>query len=84
MKKFKYLFIGALMLSFSAPVMAQVDKAVLGQVKNVIASKVDVDKQMKGFEKMFKKNPEMLVAIGQVCQGLHPHGRRSCDSGRRW
>ena len=54
------------MLSLSAPVMAQVDKAVLGQVKNVIESKVDVDKQMKGFEKMFKKNPEMLVAIGQV------------------
>jgi len=50
MKKFKYLVIGALMLSFSAPVMAQVDKAALGQVKNVIASKVDVDKQMKGFE----------------------------------
>ena len=66
MKKFKYLVIGALMLSFSAPVMAQVDKAALGQVKNVIASKVDVDKQMKGFEKMFKKNPEMLVAIGQA------------------
>ena len=66
MKKFKYLVIGALMLSFSAPVMAQVDKAALGQVKNIIASKVDVDKQMKGFEKMFKKNPEMLVAIGQA------------------
>lgn len=66
MKKFKYFAIGALMLSVSAPVMAQVDKAVLGQVKNIIASKVDVDKQMKGIVKDFKKNPEMLVAIGQA------------------
>ncbi|MCR5131464.1 MAG: hypothetical protein K6C10_08415 [Prevotella sp.] len=66
MKAIKYFVIGALMLSFSAPVMAQVDKAVLNQVAQIAKSKVDVDKQMKPFLKTYKKNPEMLTAIGHV------------------
>ena len=66
MKKFKYLVVGALMLSLSAPVMAQVDKAVIGQVTNIIASKTDVDKQLKPIVNANKKNPAMLTAIGQA------------------
>ena len=66
MKKFKYLAVGIMALSLSAPAMAQVDQAALGQVKNIIASKVDVDKQMKGIVKEFKKNPAMLTAIGKA------------------
>lgn len=66
MKKFKYLVIGALMLSFGAPAMAQ-DKAVLNQVANIIKSKTEVDKQLKNFVKEYKKDPAMLTAIGHVC-----------------
>ena len=66
MKTLKYLVAGIMALSLSAPAMAQVDQAALGQVKNIIASKVDVDKQMKGIVKEFKKNPAMLTAIGRA------------------
>ena len=66
MKTLKYLVAGIMALSLSAPAMAQVDQAALGQVKNIIASKVDVDKQMKGIVKEFKKNPAMLTAIGKA------------------
>ena len=53
-------------LSLSAPAMAQVDKAVLGQVTNIIASKTDVDKQLKPIVNANKKNPAMLTAIGKA------------------
>ena len=66
MKTLKYLVAGIMALSLSAPAMAQVDQAALGQVKNIIASKVDVDKQIKGIVKEFKKNPAMLTAIGRA------------------
>lgn len=67
MKKFKYLVVGALMLSASASVNAQqVDKAVISQVTNIIASKTDIDKQLKPIISANKKNPAMLTAIGQA------------------
>lgn len=66
MKKFKYFAVGALMLSLSTSVVAQVDKAVIGQVKNIIASKDNVDKQLKPIVGANKKNPAMLTAIGQA------------------
>ena len=66
MKTLKYLVAGIMALSLSAPAMAQVDQAALGQVKNIIASKVDVDKQMKSIVKDYKKNPAMLTAIGRA------------------
>lgn len=53
-------------LSLSAPVMAQVDKTVIGQVTNIIASKTDVDKQLKPIVTANKKNPDMLTAIGRA------------------
>ncbi|MBQ2497617.1 MAG: hypothetical protein II509_03075, partial [Prevotella sp.] len=66
MKKFKYLAVGIMALSLSAPAMAQVDKAVIGQVTNIIASKTDVDKQLKPIVSANKKNPAMLTAIGKA------------------
>ena len=65
MKKLKYLVVGIVALSLSAPAMAQVDQAVIGQVTNIIASKTDVDKQLKPIVNANKKNPEMLTAIGR-------------------
>ena len=53
-------------LSLSAPAMAQVDQAVIGQVKNIIASKDNVDKQLKPIVSANKKNPAMLTAIGRA------------------
>ena len=66
MKKFKYLAVGIMALSLSAPAMAQVDQAAIGQVKNIIASKADVDKQLKPIVSANKKNPAMLTAIGKA------------------
>ena len=54
------------MLSLSAPVMAQVDQAVVKQVSDIIASKDNVDKQLKPIVNANKKNPAMLTAIGQA------------------
>ena len=65
MKAIKYLVIGALMLGFSAPAMAQ-DKAVIDQVTKIIQSKTDVDKQLKPIVNANKKNPAMLTAIGRA------------------
>ena len=65
MKKLKYLVVGIVALSLSAPAMAQVDQAVIGQVTNIIASKTDVDKQLKPIVNANKKNPAMLTAIGR-------------------
>lgn len=66
MKKLKYLAVGIVALSLSAPAMAQVDQAAIGQVKNIIASKADVDKQLKPIVSANKKNPAMLTAIGKA------------------
>ena len=65
MKKLKYLVVGIVALSLSAPAMAQVDQAVIGQVTNIIASKTDGDKQLKPIVNANKKNPAMLTAIGR-------------------
>jgi len=64
----KYVLIGALMLSFSAPAMAQDGtKADIEGVKSLIKSKpADFDKQMKNFYKKNKKNADNLVAFGRA------------------
>ena len=68
MKAIKYLFMGALMIGFSAQSMAQDgSQADVNAVKNIISSKpADLDKQMKPFYKANKKNAENLIAFGRA------------------
>ena len=68
MKAIKYLVMGALMIGFGTPVMAQDgSKADVDAVKKIISSKpADLDKQMKPFYKANRKNPENLLAIGRA------------------
>ena len=68
MKAIKYLFIGALMLSFGAPAVAQDGtKADIDGVKNLIKSQpADFAKQMKAYYGKNKKNAENLVAFGRA------------------
>ena len=72
----KYVLVGALMLGFSAPAMAQQDnKAVVESIAKVIKSNAaDADAQVKDVYKKNKKNPEVLVGIARAV-------RLSC---RRW
>jgi len=66
MKPIKYLLLGALMLSFSAPVAAQDDQPVEA-VKAIIKSGApDAEKQIKAIYKKYKKNPEVVVGIGRA------------------
>lgn len=67
MKAIKYLFVGALTLSFSAPVAAQNDaKAVFDKATEIITSSPNAAKDMKALYKENKKNAEGLVAIGRA------------------
>ena len=68
MKTIKYLFMGALLLSFSTGAVAQDGtKADIDAVKNLIKSNpADLAKQMKAFYGKNKKNPENLVAFGRA------------------
>ena len=66
MKTIKYFVAGVLMLSLSAPMMAQDNKAVLDQVTKIIESKTDVDAQLKPILKANKKNTAVLVGIGRA------------------
>lgn len=67
MKTIKYLFIGAMMLTFAAPATAQDEKAVIDQITNAIKSKpADLNAQVKAVYKKYKKSPAVLVAIGQA------------------
>lgn len=67
MKTLKYLLMGAVMLGFAAPAVAQDNKATIESVAKIIKSKpADLDKQAKDFKKEYKKNPEVLVGIGRA------------------
>jgi tetratricopeptide (TPR) repeat protein len=66
MKAIKYLFLGALTLSFSAPVAAQ-EESPVEAVKALIESNApDAEKQIKSIYKKNKKNPEVVVGIGRA------------------
>ena len=72
MKTIKYLFLGALMLSFSAPVAAQDEaKAAFEKATEIIKSNSPTkEKDMKALYKEYKKNGEALVAIGRAYYDL--------------
>lgn len=67
MKTIKYLLIGALLLGFSAPSMAQNDVAIK-QATQIIksTSPQTVEKALKDIVKANKKNPAVLVGIGHA------------------
>ena len=66
MKTLKYLFLGALTLSFSAPVAAQ-EESPVEAVKAIIKSNApDADKQIKGIYKKNKKDGAVVVGIGRA------------------
>ena len=67
MKTIKYVLMGALLLG-AAPAMAQNDnKAIIDNVTKIIASKApDTQSKVKEIFKANKKNPEVLVGIGQA------------------
>lgn len=66
MKTLKYLFLGALTLSFSAPVAAQ-EESPVEAVKAIIQSNApDAEKQIKGIYKKNKKDAAVVVGIGRA------------------
>ena len=65
MKAIKYVFVGALMLSVCAPVVAQDNKAAIGEATQLVKSKADV-KEIKAFAKKYKKNGEVLTGLARA------------------
>lgn len=65
MKTIKYLFIGAMMLSVSAPVVAQDNKAAIEEAQQLVKSKADA-KEVKSFAKKYKKNGEVLTSLARA------------------
>ena len=65
MKTIKYLVIGALMLGFNAPAVAQDNKATIEQVSKLIKSNGSAD-AIKDIFKANKKNPEVLLGMGRA------------------
>jgi tetratricopeptide (TPR) repeat protein len=65
MKTIKYVFVGALMLSLSAPVVAQDNKAAIDEATQLVKSKADV-KEVKSFAKKYKKNGEVLTGLARA------------------
>lgn len=68
MKTIKYLLAGALIMSVSAPALAQDEnKAVVEQATSIIKSKApDADAQVKAIYKKNKKNAEVITGIGRA------------------
>ena len=68
MKAIKYLFIGAMMIGFNAPSMAQEDhKSAIEQLTKVIKSDAaDKDVQIKNLFKDYKKDADVMVAMGRA------------------
>ena len=68
MKKIKYVLAGVLLMSMSAPVIAQSeDQVAIKQATEIIKStKNDVEKALKPIYKANKKNPAVLVGIGRA------------------
>lgn len=66
MKTMKYLILGALTLSLSAPVAAQ-EESPVEAVKAIIKNNApDAEKQIKGIYKKNKKDPAVVVGIGRA------------------
>ena len=70
MKAIKYLVAGALVLSMSAPAMAQDVKSQIDAITKVIVdAKGDVNAtkaQVKDFTKLNKKNAEAIAGLGRA------------------
>jgi tetratricopeptide (TPR) repeat protein len=71
MKTIKYLFIGALMLVFSAPAVAQSEDqatidAITKVIKNSNGNTESIKDEVKAVYKKNKKNPAVLVAMGNA------------------
>ena len=67
MKTMKYVFLGALMLSFSAPVAAQEDQAAIDAAVQLIKGNApDAAKQVQAIYKKNKKNGEVITGIGRA------------------
>ncbi len=68
MKTIKYLFIGAMMIGFNAPTMAQVDhKSAIEQFTKIIKSDAaDKEAQVKNLFKEYKKEADVMVGIGRA------------------
>lgn len=67
MNAIKYLFLGALTLSFSAPAMAQDEQSPVEAVKEILKNKpADAEKQIKSIYKSNKKNMDVVVGIARA------------------
>ncbi len=68
MRTIKYLIIGALLMGFAAPSMAQdaISKAAIDQATQIIKAGGDIKKGLKTIYKDNKKNPVVLVGIGKA------------------
>ena len=70
MKARKYLIAGALVLGLSAPVMAQDYVSAIETVSNALKADPtglgSAKNAVKDYMKMFKKNPEAMVALGNA------------------
>ena len=75
MKPIKYLFIGALMLGFAAPVMAQNVESDVANISKVLTDAylkdsvnviINTKDQVKAFMKEYKKNAEGLAGLGRA------------------
>lgn len=70
MKAIKYLVAGALMLSLSAPTMAQDVKSDVSAITKVIVDangdEVATKAQVKAFMKLYKKDPVALAGLGRA------------------
>lgn len=65
MKTIKYFVLGALMIGFSAPAMAQDNNAVIEQVSKLIKAKDNGD-AIKDIFKANKKNADVLLGMGRA------------------
>jgi len=67
MKVTKYLLVGALMIGFSAPVMAQENQSQIEAITKIIKNKpADLEDQIKAVYKKNKKKAEGRVGMGQA------------------
>lgn len=72
MKAIKYLVAGALIMGLSAPVMAQevnykdMLKPIETTIKAGNVNPKDLDKELKEYQKVFKKDPKALIALGNI------------------
>ena len=68
MKTIKYVLVGALLFGAASPLMAQDDnKTIIEQAVSIIKSKpANLKDQVKDFSKKYKKNVEVLTAIGKA------------------